>query len=138
MDEELKLRQDELRTRIQELIGDVETLGTLRRQVAGLSSEFGDYGVVIAIDQATNCEWMPGAIKYKYARFFTHWAVLAITKLADPHRDTTSIPVLLKRLRGLGDQGEMRRDRWVERIVEISRWREARDAEEKERRCQVN
>ena len=133
MDEELKLKQDELRARIQELIGDVESLGTLRRQAADLSAEFGDYGVVIAIDQATNCEWMPGAVRYKYAHFFTHWAVLAIMKLADSHRNSTSIPVLLNRLRGMRDQGEMRRDRWVERIARISRWREARDAEEKER-----
>ena len=127
------LRQEELRARIQELIGDVQSLGTLRRQAADLSAEFGDYGVVIAIDQSKNCEWMPAAVRHKYAHFFTHWAVLAITKLADPHRDTTSIPVLLNRLRGLRDQGEMRRDRWVERIAGISRWREVRDAEEEER-----
>ena len=133
MDEELKPKQDELRARIQELIGDVETIGTLRRQAADLSAEFGDYGVVIAIDQAMNCEWMPGAVRFKYAHFFTHWAVLAIMKLADPHRDSTSVPVLLNRLRGMRDQGEMRRDRWVERIAGISRWREARDGEEKER-----
>ena len=88
---------------------------------------------MIAIDQATKGEWVPGAVGYKYAHFFTHWAVLAIMKLADPHRDSTSIPVLLNRLRGMRDQGEMRRDRWVERIVGISRWREARDSEEKER-----
>ena len=76
---------------------------------------------------------MPGAIRYKYAHFFTHWVVLAITKLADPHRDSTSVPVLLKQLRNLRDRGEMRRDRWIERIAEISQWRETRDAEEKER-----
>ena len=137
MDEEYKQRQDELRARIQELIGNVESLGTLRRQAADLSAELGDYGVVIAIDQAKNCEWMPGAVRYKYAHFFTHWAVLAITKLVDSHRDTTSIPVLLNRLRGLRDQGEMRRDRWVERIARISCWRETRDAEEEERLQQL-
>ncbi len=76
---------------------------------------------------------MPGAVRYKYSHFFTHWAVLAIMKLADPHRDSTSIPVLLNRLRGMRDQGKMRRDRWVERIAGISRWREARDAKGKER-----
>ena len=133
MDEQLKLRQDELRARIQQIIGDVETVGTLRRQAADLSVELGDYGVVMAIGQSTSGQWIPGAVGYKYAHFFTHWAVLAIMKLADPHRDSTSIPVLLNRLRGMRDQGEMRRDRWVERIAGISRWREARDAEEKER-----
>ena len=35
MDEELKPKQDELRARIQELIGDVETVGTLRRLSSG-------------------------------------------------------------------------------------------------------
>ena len=134
MVEQLKLRQDELRARIQQIIGDVETLGTLRRQAADLSAELGDYGVVIAIDQSMSGEWIPGAVKYKYAHFFTHWAVLAIMKLADPHRDSTSIPILLKRACAVcATQGEMRRDRWVERIAGISRWREARDAEEKER-----
>lgn len=95
--------------------------------------EFGDYGVVIAIDKATNGAWMPPAVRYKYAQFFTHWAVLAITKLADSHPESTSIPILVRRLRSLHVEGEMRRDRWIERIVGMTRWREARDAEEQER-----
>ena len=122
-----------MRSRIRELAGDVESLGTLRGQAADLSMEFGDYGVVVAIDHATNGEWMPAAVRYKYAQFFTHWAVLAITRLADPHRDSTSVPVLVRRLRSLREEGEMRRDRWVERIAGITRWRATRDAEEQER-----
>ena len=133
MDLRTKARQEEVRSRIRELVGDVQSLGTLRRQAADLSAEFGDYGVVIAIDKATKGEWMPSAVRYKYAQFFTHWAVLAITRLADPHRDSTSIPVLVRRLRSLREEGEMRRDRWVERIAGITRWRTARDAEEQER-----
>ena len=118
---------------MQQITGDVEALGTLRHQAADLSAELGDYSVMIAIEQSTSGQWMPDTFKYKYAQFFTHWSVMAIMKLADPHRNSTSIPVLLNRLRGMRDQGEMRRDRWVERIAGISRWREARDAEEKER-----
>ena len=86
LDREPNARQDELRLRIRELVGDVESLGTLRRQATDLSTEFGDYGVMVAIDHATNGEWLPPAVSYKYAHFFTHWAVLAITRLADPHR----------------------------------------------------
>ena len=133
MDREPNARQDELRLRIRELVGDVESLGTLRRQATDLSTEFGDYGVMVAIDHATNGEWLPPAVSYKYAHFFTHWAVLAITRLADPHRHSTSIPVLRNRLHGLREQGEMRRDRWIERIVGIAQWRGARDDEEQER-----
>ena len=120
-------------SRIRELAGDVQSLGTLRRQAADLSVEFGDYGVVVAIDHATNGEWMQAAVRYKYAQFFTHWAVLAITRLADPHRDSTSIPVLACRLRSLREEGELRRDRWVERIAGVTQWRAARDAEDRER-----
>ena len=87
MVEQIKLKQGKLRARIQQIIGDVETLRTLRRRAADLSPEFGDYGVVIAIDQSMSGEWMPGAVKYKDAHFFTHWAVLTIMKLADPHPD---------------------------------------------------
>ena len=133
LDPKRKARQEAVRSRIRELAGDVQSLGTLRRQAADLSMEFGDYGVVIAIDKATNGDWMPPAVRYKYAQFFTHWAVLAITKLADSHRESTSIPILVRRLRSLHLEGEMRRDRWVERIVGMTRWREARDAEEQER-----
>lgn len=133
MNRNTETRQEELRSRIRELAGDVQSLGTLRRQAADISVEFGDYGVVVAIDHATNGEWIPAAVRYKYAQFFTHWAVLAITRLADHHRDSTSIPVLVRRLRSLREEGELRRDRWVERIAGITRWRAARDAEDRER-----
>ena len=133
MDPKTKARQEAVRSRIRELVGDVQGLGTLRRQAADLSMEFGDYGVVVAIDHATKGEWMPAAVRYKYAQFFTHWAVLAITRLADPHRDSTSVPLLVRRLRSLREEGEMRRDRWVERMAGTTRWRAARDAEEQER-----
>ena len=133
MDRKTKARHEAVRSRIREVAGDVQSLGTLRRQVADLSVEFGDYGVVVAIDHTTNGQWMPAAMRYKHTQFFTHWAVLAITRLADPHGDSTSIPILVRRLRSLRKEGEMRRDRWVERIAEITGWRAARDAEERER-----
>ena len=126
-------RQEVLRARIAELVGDVESVGTLRRQAADLGVELGDYGVAMAIDRETDGEWMPSAVRYKYAQFFTHWVVLAITRLADRQRDSTSIPALVRRLDGLRKEGELRRDRWVERMVGITRWREARDGEERAR-----
>ena len=133
MDQKTNTGQDQTMSRIRQLTGDVGSPGTLRRQIADLSTEFCDYGVVIAIDQATNGEWMPPAVRYKYAHFFTHWTILATMRLADPHRDGTSIPVLVKRLRSLRQQGEMSRDRWIERLVGVTQWRKAREAEEQER-----
>ena len=133
MDRVTMARQEELRARIGELVGDVRRVGTLRRQAADLGSELGDYGVVMAMDRLTDGEWMPPAVRYKYAHFFTHWVVLAITRIADRQRDSTSIPVLVRRLNGLRQEGELRRDRWVERMEGLTHWREARDDEERER-----
>ena len=121
---------------IEEMAGDVESFGSLRRQEAELSSQLGDYGVVMAIDRVTNGEWMPRAMRFKFAQYFTTWIILAITRLADPSRQSTSIPVLLTRLRRLQQRGEMRRDRWIERIGGIRDWRSAREAEERER-CEL-
>ena len=118
---------------IEEIAGDVESLGSLRRQEVELSSQLGDYGVVMAIDHATDGKWIPPMMRFKFAQYFTSWVILAITRLADPSPQSTSIPVLLKRLRRLKRSGEMRRDRWVERIAEISDWRSARDAEQRGR-----
>ena len=59
-------RRDELWTKIRELVGDVETPGTLRRQAADLGAEMGDHGVLMAIDRATDGAWMPPAVRYKY------------------------------------------------------------------------
>ena len=118
---------------VEEMAGDVESFGSLRRQEAELSSHLGDYGVVMAMDHVTNGEWLPRAMRFKLAQFFTSWAVLAITRLADPSPQSTSIPVLLKRLRRLQQRGEMRRDRWIERIAGIRDWRQAKEAEERER-----
>ena len=125
-------RQGELRSKIRELVGDVQSIGTLRRQAADLGTQFGDYGVVMAIDKASDGEWMPLAVRYKYAHFFTHWAILATTRLADHSRQSTSIPALVNRLRSLRQEGEMRRDRWIERIVGITQWRKAQEAEKQE------
>ena len=133
MDRKTKARQEAVRSRIRAFAGDVRSMGTLRRQASDLSVELGDYGVVVAIDHATCGEWMPPAVRYKYAQFFTHWAILAITRLSDPHRDSTSIPALVRLLCSLRVEGEMRRDRWVERIAGITQWRAERDAEDQER-----
>ena len=107
-------RSDELWTRIRELVGDVETPGTLRRQAADLGAEMGDHGVLMAIDRATHGAWMPPAVRYKYQHFFTHWAVLAIMRLGDRDRDSTSIPALTSLLRTLHQEGGMTRDSWIE------------------------
>ena len=56
---------DELWGRIRELVGNVETPGTLRRQAADLSVEMGDHGVLMAIDHATDGAWMPPTVRYK-------------------------------------------------------------------------
>ena len=133
MDRATIARQEELRVRIGELEGDVRRAWTLQRQAADLGAELGDYGVVTAIDRVTDGEWMPPTVRYKYAQFFSHWVVLAITRLTDRQRDSTSIPALSRRLDGLRQEGELRRDRWVERMVGITQWRDARDDEERER-----
>ena len=133
MAERQNTKQAELWTRIQEIIGDLETPGTLRYQAADLSEGFGEFGVVIAIDKAKNCEWMPNTLRYKFALYFTHWAVMAITRLSDNHSNSISIPALRKLSQNLRDQGGMKRDPWIERIVEISHWRERRDIERQER-----
>ena len=117
---------------IEEIAGDVKSFGSLRRQEAELSSHLGDYGVVMAIDLVTNGEWMPREMRFKFAQYFTIWTVLSITKLVDPSPQSTSIRALLKRLRRLQQRGEMRRDRWIERIVGIGDWRAAKEAEERE------
>ena len=118
---------------IEEMAGDVESFGSLRRQEAELSSHLGDYGVVMAMDRVTNGEWMPRAMRFKLAQYFTSWTVLAITRLADPSPQSTSIRALLKRLRRFQQRDEMRRDRWIERIAGIRDWQAAREAEERER-----
>ena len=126
-------RKDEVRPRIRELVGDVGSPGTLRRQAADLSTEMGDHGVVMAIDRATDGEWMPAAVRYKYQHFFTHWTVLAITKFADRNPASTSIPALIDLLRRLQREGGMARDRWIEGMGGARQWRQAREAEERER-----
>lgn len=126
-------RVDELRSRIQDLVGDVETPGTLRRQAADLSTEMGDHGVVMAIDRATDGAWMPPAVRYKYQHFFTHWTVLAITRLGDRNPDSMSIPALTCLLRCLRREGGMARDSWIEGIGGIREWRQAKEEEERER-----
>ena len=122
-------RQGEIRSKIEGVVGTVENLGTLRRQVADLSTQLGDHGVVVAIDRASKGRMMLPGVRYKYNHFFTHWAILAISKLADSNRDSTSVPNLLGQLRALRDQGEMKRDRWVERIAGIEHWRTVRETE---------
>ena len=126
-------RRDELWTRIRELVGDVETPGTLRRQAADLSADMGDHGVLMAIDRATDGAWMPPTVRYKYQHFFTHWAVLAIMRLGDRDRDSTSIPALTSLLRTLHQEGGMTRDSWIEAMGGIREWRQAKEAEERER-----
>ena len=123
---------DELWTRIRELVGDVKTPGTLRRQAADLSAEMGDHGVLMGIDRATDGTWLPPAIRYKYQHFFTHWAVLAIMRLCDRDRNSTSIPALTSRLRTLHQEGGMTRDSWIEAMGGIREWRQAKEAEEAE------
>lgn len=120
-------------SRIRGLAGDVETPGTLRWQAADLSTELGDHGVVIAIDRATAGAWMPLAVRYKYQHFFTHWAVLAITRLSDRNSDSISIPALTSRLRNLHREGGMARDSWIEAMGGIREWRQAKEAEDRER-----
>ena len=124
---------DELWSRIRGLVGDIETPGTLRRQAADLSTEMGHHGVVIAIDHATDGVWMPPAVRYKYQHFFTHWAVLAITRLGDRDTDSISIPALTSLLRSLRREGGMARDSWIEAMGGIREWRQAREAEECQR-----
>ena len=126
-------KSDELWTTIRELVGDIETPGTLRRQAADLSAEMGDHGVLMGIDRATDGAWMPPAVRYKYQHFFTHWAVLAIMRLCDRDRDSTSIPALTSRLRTLHQEGGMTRDSWIEAMGGIREWRQAKEAEEGER-----
>ena len=126
-------RSDELWTRIRELVGDVETPGTLRRQAADLSVEMGDQGVLMAFDRATDGAWMPPAVRYKYQHFFTHWAVLAIMRLGDRDPNSMSIPALTSLLRTLRLEGGMTRDSWIEAMGGIRQWRQAKEAEERER-----
>ena len=126
-------RCDELWTRIRELVGDVETPGTLRRQAADLSAEMGDHGVLVAIDRATDGAWMPPPVRYKYEHFFTHWAVLAIMRLRDRDPNSMSIPALTSLLRTLRQEGGMTRDSWIEAMGGIREWRQAKEAEERER-----
>ena len=126
-------RRDELRTRIRELVGDVETPGTLRRQAADLSAEMGDHGVLMAIDRATDGAWMPPAVRYKYQHFLSHWTVLAITRLCDRDPDSISIPAPSSLLRTLRQEGGMTRDSWIEGMGGSREWRQAKEAEERER-----
>ena len=126
-------RHEELWTRVRELVGDVETPGTLRRQAADLSAEMGDHGVLRAIDRATDGAWIPPAVQYKYQHFFTHWAVLAIMRLRDRDSRSMSIPALTRQLRILRQEGGMTRDSWIEAMGGIQEWRQAKEAEERER-----
>ncbi len=126
-------RRDELWARIRELVGDVETQGTLRRQAADLSAEMGDHGVLMAIDGATDGAWMLPAVRYKYQLFFTHWAVLAIMRLGDRDPGSISIPALTGLLRTLRQEGGMTRDSWIEAMGGIREWQRAKAAEEQER-----
>ena len=129
MDTDRDARERRSKMRVQEVAGDVESFGTLRRQVADLTMEFADFTVVVAIDRARNHEWFSPVVRYKYTRFFSHWAVLAISRLADSTRKVTSIPALLKTLYSLREEGELRRDRWVARIVGDPYWRKTAEAE---------
>ena len=126
-------RSDELWSRIRDLVGDIGTPGTLRRQAADLSKEMGDHGVVMAIDRATDGAWMPPEVRYKYQHFFTHWAVLAIMRLGDRDPNSMSIPALTCLLRSLRREGGMARDSWIEKMGGIREWRQAKEAEERER-----
>ena len=124
---------DELWARTRELVGNVETPGTLRRQAADLSAEMGDHGVLMAIDLATDGAWMPPAVRYRYQHFFTHWAVLAIMRLCDRDRGSTSVPALTSLLCTLHREGGLTRDSWIEAMGGIREWRQAKEAEERER-----
>lgn len=125
--------REELWAKIRELVGNVETPGTLRRQTADLSVEMGDHGVLIAMDRETDGAWMPPAVRYKYQHFFTHWAVLSIMRLCDRDRRSTSVPTLCSLLHALRQEGGMTRDSWIEAMGGIRGWREAEEAEERER-----
>ena len=131
MNQETMERHDQLRSQIEELVGDVGCPGTLRWQAADLSAKLGDHGVVLAIDRMTKGKWVPREFWMNYKHFFTHWAVLAIMRLADRDSSSTSIPALVSRLRHLREKGEMRRDRWIERQVEITQWRQAQENEQR-------
>ncbi len=126
------MNPEKIKEKIAAFSGDEKSPGTLRRQALDLSIEFGDYGLAVGIGRVADGSFMPAAVGYKYQKFFTHWAVSALTRLADSHRDSAGITPFLNTLRGLRDQGEMRRDRWIERIVGVSRWRRVRDIEERE------
>jgi len=125
-------RRDEIWTRVRELVGDVATPGSLRRQAADLSVEMGDHGVLIAMDRATDGAWMPPAVRYKYQHFFTHWAVLAIMRLCDRDRHSTSVPALCSLLHTLRQEDGMTRDSWIEAMGGIREWRQAKEAEERD------
>lgn len=137
MDTDRDARERRLNARVQELAGYVESPGTLRCQVADLTMEFVDFAVVIAIDRARNREWFSPVVRYKYLHFFSHWAVLAISRLADPTSGVTSIPALLRVLHSFRQEGELRRDRWVARVVEDPHWRKAATAERRKRHQQL-
>ena len=137
MDTDRDTREQRLKDRVQELAGDVESPGTLRYQVAELTQELLDFAVVIAVDGARNPEWFSPVVRYKYAHFFSHWAVLAISRLADPTSGVTSIPTLLRVLHSFRQEGELQRDRWVARVVEDPQWRKAAEAEKRERHEQL-
>ena len=129
MDTDRDARERRLKDRVREIAGDAESLGTLRQQVSDLTMELADFAVVIAIDRASNGEWFSPAVRQKYARFFSNWAVLAISRLADLTSGVASVPALLKTLYSLREEGELRRDRWVARAVEDPDWRKTADVE---------
>lgn len=119
-------------SKIRDMVGDAKTPGTLRCQAADLSTEMGDHGVMIAIDRTTDGAWMPPVVRYKYQHFFTHWAVLAISRLVDRDRDSISVPALTLLLRSLRKEGGLARESWIEAMGGIRGWRKAREAEERE------
>ncbi len=121
----------ELWCKVRRLVGNVNTPGTLRWQAADLGAKMGDHGVLVAIAQATDGDWMPPAIQYKYQQFFTHWALLAITRLSDSNRDSSSIPALVRVLCQLHREGGLARDPWIEAMGGIRDWRQARETEQR-------
>lgn len=134
MDQKRLQRNDAVRNWISTFVGNENKPGTLKSQVYEISEELGDMEVCVEIANVAGEDWIPNPVGYKYRKFFTHWVVLALSKLIDSSDQSISITRLFKILNYLHQEGELNRDMWIERVgkIEVDDWRAVYKLEKQE------
>lgn len=126
--DKIRLRKHkEVRNRISKIVGNETKHGSLRSQVYEITKELGHFGGITVIKKKS----FPNPVGNMKRKFFTPWAVMALSRLIDSSNQCKSILGLLKLLNSIREEGELERDRWIERVgkIEVDDWRAVKEKE---------